>query len=149
MSPYSGKEGSNLPGVRGNVACCVNLSWLSCSDPARLKECLTDLCERTMSGVASSLATAGKVVKIDECFRAHVQYRGAEGQNAHLQGPRRPDPEQAGFPQPVGRQNYSDETGKHLAILNGCRVSHCNSSCSDVHQLVSLSVCPFYQNSFR
>ena len=43
-----------------------------------------------MSGVAHALAKAGAVEEDrNGCFRATVQYRGQDGRNAHLHGPRR------------------------------------------------------------
>ena len=48
-----------------------------------------------MPQVAFSFADTGKVPEIDHFFRAHVQYRGDGGQKAHLQGPRRPERDQA------------------------------------------------------
>ena len=59
----------------------------------RVCVCARIVC-RAMSQVAP-FANAGKVTEVDQCFRAHVQYRGSDGQNANLQGPRRFDPDQA------------------------------------------------------
>ena len=42
-----------------------------------------------MSGMAHALAKAGAVEERDGSFRAHVQYRGEDGRNANLYGPRR------------------------------------------------------------
>ena len=39
--------------------------------------------------MAASLAKAGKVEGVDGSFRAHVQYRAADGENVHVRGPRR------------------------------------------------------------
>jgi len=42
-----------------------------------------------MSTATGGFARAGRVAEIDGIFRAHVQYRGENGRNANLYGPRR------------------------------------------------------------
>ena len=48
-----------------------------------------------MGRKAIPLTCAGQVEEKDGVFRAHVQYVSTAGENAHLQGPRRFDPDQA------------------------------------------------------